>query len=666
MSINVFNVAQAREWQVESPNGQLQLSLRYLEETGLQYQLRKEQTQTLIDWSRLSLGLSWPEISQEQKRTSIDFNGELVFLARVDQDINETYTLLHGKRFNNHYVAQESRFLFQHRSSKKQLRLDIQLADDGLAFRYALPEVNSLSHWIEDEISEFNIVNQQQYWAQPFAQDDKGRFSYQSPYVLVSSLSSKQDSAATSLVSSTKKQEVEIAMPALVKANDHTWVLLHESNLDDRYHGSHLNTTNDGRFKIMPPASRSAQALGADHAVTTLPTTLPWRFLIISDDLADIVENNRVFDLANESELSNTDWIQAGLASWSAQSNQQNPSKTSKLRDLIKLAAQMEWPYSLIDSGWQDLGDKKLTELAAYASKRSIGLGLWYHSGSKGNIVSTDATYIMNQPQLRKAEFRKLQTLGIRYIKVDLFDGDKQIIIQQYLDILKDAADHELMVVFNGSTVPRGWARTYPNLMTMEAVRGGEFYASNNHTNNTELAANQSSILPFTRNAVGSMNFAPIVFSKSQTQFNSNAHEAALGVLFESGLQHMPDKPSSYRKLNGSYKEYLKNLPAAWDETHFLSGYPGKDIVIARRSANTWYVAGINGEMDTKQLEFSLDFLSSNLHRDLAKSAILISDANTPTEFNIGNFEIGAASRLSITVAPAGGFVMIIRLDQDQ
>ena len=125
------------------------------------------------------------------------------------------------------------------------------------------------------------------------------------------------------------------------------------------------------------------------------------------------------------------------------------------------------------------------------------------------------------------------------------------------------------------------------------------------------------------------------------------------------------DRPSSYRKSSTAYQSYLRDLPNAWEQTHFLSGYPGKDVVMARRAGNTWYIAGINGELSIKQLEFSLDFLTSTYHRDLAKSAILISDSDKPNKFNSRSFELGAATKLRIKVAPAGGFVMIIKLDQE-
>ena len=645
----------AQEWQLESPNGTLLLSLRYQNQHGLQYRVLKDQTLLVVDWSNLGLSLSWPDATAAQGRKNAHFNKGLTFLARADQDINDSYTLKHGKSRLNSYSAKESRFLFQDKKTAKQLRLDIQLADDGLAFRYALPETSGLSHWIQDEVSEFKLVDPTTIWAQNFEQDINGRISYQAPFA-----QHLPEPAAA------ENKEKHLAMPALIETKQNTWVFIHESNLNEQYHGSHLRINDQATISLRPPTTRSADSLGTDYAVSTLPAVLPWRFVLITDDLANIVESNRVFDLAEPSKIENPDWVQPGLASWSWWSDHKSTRQVRKLRRFIDYGAQMTWPYSLIDTGWQRLDDKAVQDLVQYASKRQVGLGFWYHSGGTGSVVSTDVPFIMNKPQARKAEFNRLQELGVRYVKIDLFDGDKQIMIQQYLDLLKDAAAHQLMVIFHGSTVPRGWARTYPNLMSMEAVRSNKYYLTKSESDYASSAISQNSILPFTRNVIGSMDYAPIVFSNDQDEYSSSkAHEAALGVLFESGLQHLADKPSSYRKSSSAYQSYLRELPNAWEQTHFLSGYPGKDVVMARRAANTWYIAGINGELSIKQLEFSLDFLTSSYHRDLAKSAILISDSNKPSKFNSRNFELGAATKLRIKVAPAGGFVMIIKLDQD-
>ena len=664
------NCAYAKDWQVLSPNKSLQLSLRYQDNVGLQYQLVKNNSLLVVDWSKLGLSISWPEFSETQGRREIRFDDDLIFLARGDEFINDSYAMALGKSISSSYSANESRFLFQHRASGKQLRIDIQLADDGLAFRYALPETSALNHRLDHEQTEFNFGQFKALWAQPFKASETGRVDYQNVFLDGSSDGKTDRQTQEKPDQNVEKKvvylDVPLAMPALIENEQDIWLFLHESNLTGQYHGSHLTLNDGGQFKIAGPLSTSAQGVGNTYAVTTLPAVLPWRFLLVSDNLADIVESTRVHDLADSSKLSETKWIQPGVASLSRRSDHKRPKSIRELQRFINLSAQMQWDYSLLDAGWRNIGDKALQNLVNYASKRKVGLGVWYSSGGQGSVSASDSALLMNQEERRRSEFERLQNLGVRYIKVDVFDGDKQIMIQQYLDILKDAADHQLMVVFQSSTVPRGWARTYPNLMAMEAVRGNKFYTLETSEKYPQTAVYQNAILPFTRNAVGSMDFAPVSFSKQlQQRLTTYAHEAALGVIFESGIQHLSNTPISYRSANADYQDYLTDLPTSWEQSQFLGGYPGKDIVMARRSGNHWYIAGINAEDNIKQLEFNLDFLSTAYHRDLAKTATLISDGKTANEFSSQSFKLGASRKFRVKVNPAGGFVMIIKLDQD-
>ena len=174
------------------------------------------------------------------------------------------------------------------------------------------------------------------------------------------------------------------------------------------------------------------------------------------------------------------------------------------------------------------------------------------------------------------------------------FSGDNQKNMDFCLDLLESAAQHHLLVNFHGATIPRGWQRTYPNLMSTEAVYGAEWY--NNVPTFTDQAARHNATLPFTRNIIGSMDYTPCTFSDSQhPHITTNAHELALTVLFESGLQHLADKPESYLAQPQEIQDFLSNLPSTWDETKFIEGEVGKRVIIARRKGKTWYVAGING-----------------------------------------------------------------------
>jgi len=226
--------------------------------------------------------------------------------------------------------------------------------------------------------------------------------------------------------------------------------------------------------------------------------------------------------------------------------------------------------------------------------------------------------------------------------------------MRYYIDILKDAAKYHLLVNFHGATIPRGWARTYPNLMTTEAVYGAEWY--NNGPVLTNKAAAHNTTLPFTRNVVGPMDYTPVTFSNSQNpHITSYAHELALSVVFESGLQHFADRPSAYESLPEAPKNFLKQVPVSWDDTKLIDGYPGEKVVIARRKGNKWYIGGLNGQDLTRELIVRFDFLDTRNY-----NFRLIKDGKDNKSFSSEMIKIKKGDTLKIECLPRGGFVAVL------
>lgn len=256
----------------------------------------------------------------------------------------------------------------------------------------------------------------------------------------------------------------------------------------------------------------------------------------------------------------------------------------------------------------------------------------------------------------RVVEFTKLNKLGIVGVKIDFFESEKQNMIKYYLDILKDAADFHIMVYFHGCIVPRGWSRTYPNLMTLEAVRGAEWY--NNGPGFTMAAPRHNTILPFTRNVVGPMDYTPVTFTNSQyPHITSYGHELALSVLFESGIQDFADRPEGYDELPDAPKTFLKNVPNAWDDTKLLDGYPGKYVIMARRKGTNWYVGGISANQRremTKTVKF--DFLPDSVMYKLT----LIADGIHDKAFSTRYLVVDKSSSVDVKLLRRGGFVMAL------
>ena len=203
-------------------------------------------------------------------------------------------------------------------------------------------------------------------------------------------------------------------------------------------------------------------------------------------------------------------------------------------------------------------------------------------------------------------EFGRIHKMGIKGVKVDFFGGDGQSMMNYYQDILEDAAANQLLVNFHGATLPRGWHRTYPNLMTTEAVYGYEMITFNQK--DADVAGPHMVMSAFARNAFDPMDFTPVSLYKipGKERRTSPAFELATSVIFLSGIQHFVEGPEGMATVEPEVKKFMQQVPVTWDETIFLDGYPGKSYTVARRSGKKWYVAGVNA--DSTELALQLDF----------------------------------------------------------
>lgn len=396
---------------------------------------------------------------------------------------------------------------------------------------------------------------------------------------------------------STESKEGHWYYPALVEYGEGVFGLITESGVYRGHCGSSL-VSEDG--------SESYTIVPADE---TFPEGVsPWRVIILGE-LSDIVESTLVTDVAEPCRIEDTSWIHPGVSSWVYWSSNHGSNDFQQVKSFIDLAADMKWPYNLIDAEWDNMSNGgTIDDAIAYAASKGVRTNVWYNSGTSWINGAPGPLFLMLDPQVREKEMSRIEALGVTGAKVDFFKDDGSESISFYMDLLEDAARHHLMMDFHGCTLPRGWERTYPNLMSMEAVFGAEWY--NNVPFFTKPAASHNATLPFTRNVVGPMDYTPGTFSDSQhPHITTWGHELALTVLFESGLQHMPDRPSIYYGFDEEVKELLSTLPNAWDDTRLLSGYPGDHVIIARRKADRWYVAGINGTDNGGELKFDLSSL---------------------------------------------------------
>lgn len=628
-------------WQLASPDGRLVATIRQSVDGGLRYAVSLDDRR-VVESSQLGLELRWVDQAQPEVVQHADFVRTVTVQASTVDKVEDAYKMVTGKRRINRYAANQLVLHTRDDETGRLLDIEFQLADDGLAFRYVLAGRSAVHSWIEREATEFAFGPGGTIWGQPYDKANVWQPAYEAPYNRGVAVGTTADGPGWGI-------------PALLRDENGLWILVHESGLGRSYHGSHLAAeAPGGTYRIAPPLASDGLGFGDTRAATTLPAALPWRFMVISERLATIVESNRVFDLAPPAAIADASWIAPGVASWSWQSDHDSSRDLDKLKSFIDLAAEQRWSYSLVDANWNLIAPDAMEQLVAYADARKVGLLFWYNSGGRHNAVTEEPRNLMDDRVRRRAEFARLEKLGVKGVKIDFFQSDKQDRIAQYLDILDDAAEFHLLVNFHGCTIPRGWQRTYPHLMTMEAVRGAEHYSFDSEPNFAELSTYQDSVLPFTRNVIGSMDFTPVLFSRQHRErLTTSAHEAALGVVFESGLQHLADSVAGYRGLPADYRSYLAELPTAWDETRFLAGAPGEGIVLARRSGQRWYVAGITASRVPTKFTIDLRFLEK------PAQALWLLDAGDRNGFR-SRRQVVRPSMQTINVEAYGGFVMVI------
>ena len=541
--------------------------------------------------------------------------GSLTFVRTLKED----YTMLSGKRLHcsneaNEYVVKAP-----------DGQLELRLYNDGLAFRTSQPREMA-----------YLIPEGTRRWMMQWTDAYEGFFPLSTTYRV------EPVPSFSGVVKSAEGWNVRWAYPALLEPADGLFALISEANVEHGQSASSLY--NDGEYyRIVPDKATEQSPYNVDHS--------PFRVVIVGS-LADIVQSTLITDVSEPCRLEDVSWIHPGAVSWVYWAYNHGSNDYNIIKKYVDMAVTLRLPYVLIDAEWDEMKDGKTIEGAvSYALSRGVRPLIWYNSSVGWIDGAPGPKFRLNKPEDREREFAWCEKIGIAGVKIDFFSGDNQMNMDYCLDLLESAARHHLLVNFHGATIPRGWQRTYPNLLTTEAVYGAEWY--NNVPTFTDRAARHNATLPFTRNVIGPMDYTPCTFSDSQhPHITTNAHELALTVLYESGLQHLADRPESYLAQPAEVQQFLSRLPTVWDETRFVSGYPGEYAVLARRHGATWYVAGINGTDQVK--EIPLDRLPS-----AGRQAQFFLDGNaSPWDIHTTGSD---ALPASITCQPRGGFTIVIQ-----
>jgi hypothetical protein len=435
--------------------------------------------------------------------------------------------------------------------------------------------------------------------------------------------------------------------PALFRTGD-TWVALTEAGMDGSWHASRLQADSTGGvYRLGLPMAAEVTPGGALLAESSGELVSPWRVIALGS-LGTLVESTLGTDLAAPAIAFDAALVKPGHASWSWALLKDDATVIDVQKKFIDYAADMHWDYTLVDADWdRKIGYERLRELAAYGASKGIGLLAWYNSSGAWNTTPYTPKDKLLSHEQRVAEFARLREMGVKGVKIDFFGGDGQSMIAYYVGILNDAAQAGLLVNFHGATLPRGWARTWPNLMTTEAVRGLEFTTFTQDDQDAVPA--HAAMLPFARNLFDPMDFTPMVFGDIPKirRATRNGFELAESVLFLSGIQHFAETPEGMATAPNYVKTFLQDLPRSWDEVKFIAGYPGRYAVIARRSGKDWYVAGFNAGDADLRLELDLGFLAG-------REGQLITDGAGERQFSQSPVRGG---KQGISIKARGGFV---------
>ena len=616
--------------QISSPDQRISVTVELDAQGQLSYQLFRDQ-QALLEPSSLGIRLHNTDFTQQLS---------LVSKSAVER-IRESYTLKTGKVSEREHVAAEQRLHFQN-AAAHPMAVALRVSNDGFAFRYELGGESQDVRVVMAEASSFDFFATTQAWLQPKAVVKTGWMQTNPSYEEAYSMGIAVGTAAPT--------EAGWVYPALFQYKDN-WIAITEAGMDGHYSATNLaQLSPNGRYQVRMPQAGETTSNGALLPQAKLPFHSPWRVITVGT-LAEVFASTLGTDLALPEVNKNFDFVEPGIAAWSWGLLKDDATVYSVQKAFIDYAADMRWPYVLVDAEWdQRIGYDKIAELAAYAASKQVSLLLWYNSsGAWNDTVLTPKSRLLTRTD-RRTEFARLHLMGIRGIKVDFFPGDGASTMQYYLDILSDAADYKLMVNFHGSTLPRGLQRTYPNLLTSEAIKGFEMLTFDQRVADAE--ASHSAMLPFTRNLFDPMDFTPMVlgYIPNIKRRTTNGFQLALPVIFSSGIQHLVTTPEQMAKVENHVKSYLQHLPAQWDESRLLEGYPGKLVVIARRSGDQWYVAAINGEDEDKTLTLDLSFI--------ATSGSMLSDGSAPR--SVVQSEVSSQQK-TFKLGASAGFVAVFR-----
>ena len=581
-----------------------------------------------------------------------DFSSGMSLEKNVSTNkIDETYELASIKKSKVHYVANEAVFSFT-QQGKTIYDVIFRISNNDVAFKYKMyPQGETLSCVVKQEVTGFAFPDGTTTFLCPQSKP-MGGFARTSP--------SYETSYTADDVAGKNGWGEGYTFPCLFRNGDNGWVLVSETGVNGGYCASRLLGHKGGVYTIGFPQEGEANGNGTVSPGIALPGETPWRTITVGKTLAPIVETTVPFDVVKPLYQAKGEYTY-GRGSWSWIIGMDGSTNYKEQLRYIDFSAAMGYQSVLVDALWdKQIGRDKIEELAKYGKDKGVALYLWYNSNGYWNDAPQTPRGIMDNAIARRKEMKWMQSIGIRGIKVDFFGGDKQMTMQLYEDILSDANEYGLLVIFHGCTLPRGWERMYPNFASSEAVLASEnLHFSQGSCDNEAFNA---TLHPFIRNTVGSMDLGGSALNKYYNADNaprgsrrvtSDVYALATAVLFQSPVQHFALAPNNLTDAPSWAIDFMKEVPTTWDEVRFIDGYPGQYVILARRHGDKWYIAGVNAQKETLKLKVNLPMFSNG------EKVRLFSDDKV-LQGGVKQIGIGKKQELQLSI-PCNGGILIVK-----
>lgn len=630
-----FGVGHATERSFKSPDGQLQVAVS--DEGGKPVYRINRGDVVFLEKSPLGLAMNFDDLTQGLRLKDCEVS-----------KVNDDYTLSTIKQRHVVYEATEAVCQFE-KDGRHALDIIFRISNRDVAFRYKVYTKGQLfSAVVKREASGFVLPEGSTTFLCPQSKPMVGFAqtmpSYETPYTLDDQMGKNGQFGEG------------YTFPCLFKNGDKGWILISETGTDGDYAACRLLSASGSHYQIGFPMEGEMYGIGSTTPAVALPAVTPWRSITLGT-LKDVVETTVAWDLVKPKYQASKDYTY-GKGSWSWIIRMDGSCNFDEQKEYIDFSAAMGWRSVLVDAHWDSqIGYPKVEELARYAKKKGVGLFLWYNSNGTWNDAPQGPRGRMNKSSIRRQEMAWMQKQGILGIKVDFFGSDKQSMIQLYEDILTDANEFGLQVIFHGCTLPRGWERMFPNYVASEAVLASE----NLHFGQDfcDKEAWNGCIHPFIRNTVGSMDFGGSTLNKRYSTDNqhgsirrtSDVYALATAVLFQSSVQHFAMAPNNLNDAPAWAVDFMKNVPTTWDEVRFIDGYPGKYIIMARRSGDKWFVVGINAEPIPLKKTLQLPMFE-------AKSQMTVYSDDAQLNGSVKAIKQNKKQQLTITIPQNGGVVI--------